>query len=172
MLASLLSFALILFPQPTVLRTPAGQAPGSSLDGLNAAVAAQRAALLGLARIADAQRAAQARAQARAQAPRPTPTPVRAAGVAASGAPSAGCAVADIIRSVWTRDAEWAIGIAMRESHCQAGARNPSGANGIFQLLGHHDLFPADCQDEFNATCNIRAAWTLYQGSGRSPWSY
>jgi hypothetical protein len=83
-----------------------------------------------------------------------------------------GCQYADLIRSVWSQDAEWAIGIAWRESNCTAGASNPSGAHGLFQMLGHHDIFVAiGCEDEFNPECNARAAWSLYQGSGRRPWA-
>ncbi len=86
------------------------------------------------------------------------------------------CGYADLIRSVWSQDAEWAIGIAYRESRCQAGAANSEGASGLFQLMlpMHNDLLtsvgcvPSQWSDP---SCNVRAAYALYQGSGRSPWS-
>lgn len=80
-----------------------------------------------------------------------------------------GCAYADLIRSIWTRDADWAIGIAWRESRCIPTARNPSGASGLFQMMLplHADLFDGPWSDP---AVNVRAAWRLYQGSGRAPW--
>ena len=80
-----------------------------------------------------------------------------------------GCAYASLIRSIWQRDAEWAIGIAWRESRCIPTAYNPSGAEGLFQLLGHGDLM-AGCSWS-DPACNTRAAWRLYEGSGRRPWA-
>ena len=87
--------------------------------------------------------------------------------------PTYGCVYADEIRNVWQQDADWAIHIAMRESGCDQSAYNRSGASGVFQLLNHGDLLAAVCldADPFLADCNIRAAWLLYQGSGRSPWN-
>jgi soluble lytic murein transglycosylase-like protein len=85
------------------------------------------------------------------------------------------CQYADLIRSIWQKDAEWAIGIAYRESRCIPTARNASGASGLFQMMMpmHSGLFIAACgsTDWTNPECNIRAAWILYQGSGRSPWN-
>lgn len=94
-------------------------------------------------------------------------------------APQPGCGVADLIRAAWadTPDAEWAIAVAMRESHCTSGARNPSGASGIFQLMMplHRQLIVDVCGEPaddlvFDAACNINAARALYAGAGRSPW--
>lgn len=86
-------------------------------------------------------------------------------------APSS-CQYDGLIHQVWERDADWAVRIAWRESRCTATSYNRSGATGVFQLLGHQDLLNAVCMngDGFNAECNIRAAWLLYQSSGRSPW--
>lgn len=88
-----------------------------------------------------------------------------------------GCAYASLIRSVWLQDAEWAIGIAWRESNCQPTARNgSSGSAGLFQLLGHEDMFRYACPGQDPAMswadpeCNVRAAWHLYEGAGRAPW--
>lgn len=83
------------------------------------------------------------------------------------------CQYADLIRAHWPRDAEWAISIAWRESRCRPDAYNPSGASGLFQLLGHQDLVEAVCPggSVFDPVCNVKAAWALYSGSGRSPWS-
>jgi soluble lytic murein transglycosylase-like protein len=85
------------------------------------------------------------------------------------------CQYADLIRSIWQRDAEWAIGIAYRESRCIPTARNASGASGLFQMMMpmHSDLFMTACgsTDWANPECNIKAAWLLYQSSGRSPWA-
>lgn len=143
------------------------------LDGLNEAARAEmdRRTFLTAALVAekarlDAEAAALREAQQRAA--RAVSRPVRTS-VDWDGGP---CAYADLIRSVWTQDAEWAISIAWRESRCQPGAANPSGAHGLFQMLGHHDIFMAiGCPDEFDPGCNVRAAWSLYQGSGRAPWS-
>lgn len=83
------------------------------------------------------------------------------------------CAYADLIRSIWQQDAEWAIGIAWRESRCQPAARNPEGAAGLFQLYRHDDLIAAagpGCVWS-DPVCNTTAAWRLYLGCGRGPWS-
>lgn len=89
-----------------------------------------------------------------------------------SGSP---CQYADLIRSIWQRDAEWAISIAYRESRCIPTARNASGASGLFQMMMpmHSGIFLAVCghTDWTDPECNIKAAWSLYQGSGRSPWN-
>lgn len=85
------------------------------------------------------------------------------------------CAYAGLIRSIWQRDAEWAIGIAFRESRCQPNALNASGSSGLFQILMplHARLVAAVCgiaASVFDAVCNVRVAWALYSGSGRAPW--
>lgn len=92
--------------------------------------------------------------------------------------PTNGCAYEGLIRSIWTEDADWAVSVAMRESRCQPGASNPSGAHGLFQMLGHHDIFVrVGCEDEFNPECNAKAAFSLYQGlkaqgkDPRAPWN-
>jgi hypothetical protein len=69
-----------------------------------------------------------------------------------------------------------ALEIAWRESRCDPGARNPSGASGLFQLMLplHSGLFwqvclagPASWHDPW---CNAHAARLLYDGSGWRPW--
>lgn len=85
------------------------------------------------------------------------------------------CAYADLIRSVWKTDSEWAIQIAWRESRCIATARHPEGASGLFQMMLplHHRLFESvgcNASQWSDPSCNVRAAWFLYQGSGRRPW--
>jgi len=85
------------------------------------------------------------------------------------------CQVEPLIREIWQTDVEWALRIAWRESRCVPSARNPSGSSGIFQLQLplHNDLLrAAGCTpaDWDIPSCNIRAAWLLYQGAGRRPW--
>jgi hypothetical protein len=85
------------------------------------------------------------------------------------------CVVEPLIREIWTADTEWALRIAWRESRCVATARNRSGSSGIFQLqlpLHNDMLIAAGCRPEDWSipSCNIRAAWLLYQGAGRRPW--
>jgi membrane-bound lytic murein transglycosylase MltF len=65
--------------------------------------------------------------------------------------------------------------VAGRESHWDPGARNPSGAAGLFQLVlpMHDDLFwalgvsPAAWSDPY---WNARAARELWDSSGVAPW--
>lgn len=103
------------------------------------------------------------------------------AGAGTREAPPSECALADAIRAAWagTGDEEWAVSVAWRESRCGPGARNASGASGIFQLMMpmHRALVAHICgepADElvFDADCNIRAARALYDGSGRRPWNF
>lgn len=83
----------------------------------------------------------------------------------AVSAPS-GCQYEHLIRATWQEAQDWAIGIAMRESGCTAGATSPDGARGVFQLLGHVDDGCA-----YDAACNIAAAWALYQACHEGPWT-
>ncbi len=108
-----------------------------------------------------------------------TTTTVRPTGGGNVGGTSANnterCAYADLIRSIWTVDSEWAIGIAWRESRCIPTARHPEGASGLFQMMLplHRRIFEAvgcDATQWSEPSCNVRAAWLLYQGSGRRPW--
>lgn len=84
--------------------------------------------------------------------------------------------VQDEIIEVFGVAAPWAQSIAVRESHCEPGAYNPSSASGIFQLLGHSDLLQAACPQVSSSIswsvsdCNIRAAYMLFEGSGIAPW--
>jgi hypothetical protein len=121
-----------------------------------------------------------AAAAVRAHPSRPSSRSGVAAGtskpVATGVSPVGGCpaSIVALIRSVWTRDADWAIRIAWRESRCQPGAHNGhSSAAGLFELLGHADMYRAvGCSPSqwAEASCNTRAAFLLYQGSGRGPW--
>jgi hypothetical protein len=67
--------------------------------------------------------------------------------------------------------------IAGRESGFDAGARNSSGASGLFQLMLplHDDLFyavGAHPYDWPNAIWNALAARALWNSSGISPWGH
>jgi hypothetical protein len=95
-------------------------------------------------------------------------------------------AVKDEIDRVFGTAAPWAESVAVRESHCEPGARNgSSGSAGLFQLLGHDDLLRAACPTHIvagktvayppseswsNYDCNIRAAKDLYDAAGIAPW--
>lgn len=90
------------------------------------------------------------------------------------------CPLAAQIMEVWagTGDEHWAVDTAIRESRCQPGARNPSGASGVFQLMLplHAGLFAEVCLAGAHVWddpgCNIAAARLLYDGSGRRPWNF
>ena len=77
-----------------------------------------------------------------------------------------------LIRAKFGEQADHAVHIAIRESHCDPAAYNKSGASGVFQLLGHGDLLAVVCldADPFWAECNIDAAYLLWQSSGWQPW--
>lgn len=89
---------------------------------------------------------------------------------------SSECGYAQQIMDTWagTGDEHWAVDTAIRESRCQPGARNPSGASGVFQMMMplHARLIRDVCgwDGVFDADCNIRAAKALYDGAGRRPW--
>lgn len=80
------------------------------------------------------------------------------------------CVYEALIRSVWRRDADWAVRIAWRESRCEPGVTSPDGAKGLFQLLGHENLAAGGCS-LYEAACNVAAAWRLYEIAGRAPWA-
>jgi hypothetical protein len=74
--------------------------------------------------------------------------------------------------SAWS----WGQGIIMRESHNQPSAQNPSSsAAGCWQLLAMHDhrYYAVGCTpaQKYDALCNNKAAYHLYQAAGTSPWS-
>jgi len=126
--------------------------------------------------VKDAEIAAYLDTLARQPATRSTPIVVAPRTGTSQASPSDGCGYADAIREAWsdTPDAEWAVAVAWRESHCDPAAYNPSGASGLFQLLGHQNLIDQVCgvgASPFDAACNIAAARALYQGAGRSPWA-
>lgn len=82
-------------------------------------------------------------------------------------------AIRRVIVRVWGSEASWAFGIVQRESGFNPGATNASsGACGLFQMLGHEDMFAAAgfggrCHE---AVANIEVAHNLYLISGQSPW--
>lgn len=96
-------------------------------------------------------------------------TPISNARCADRGRPDIGA----LIESVFGPAGPWAESVAVRESGCSPTAYNPSGAEGIFQLLGHADILVAVCGSNAwqDASCNVRGAYSLYLGSGTSPWS-
>lgn len=81
--------------------------------------------------------------------------------------------IGSLIESVFGPAGPWAESVAVRESGCTPTAYNPSGAEGLFQMLGHSDIFVAICGSDnwADASCNVHAAYSLYLGSGTSPWS-
>lgn len=103
--------------------------------------------------------------------------PLAAACAPAPPGPScAGTAVGNVIATAFAgTDVGHAEYIAWRESRCDPGARNSSGASGLFQLELplHQDLLNAACplypawQDPY---CNATAARLLYNSSGFAPW--
>ncbi len=82
--------------------------------------------------------------------------------------------VEQMLRAKFGDQGDHAVRIAIRESHCQPGARNSSGASGVMQLMVplHSDLLAAVCldADPFWAECNIDAAKLLYNSAGWAPW--
>ena len=79
-----------------------------------------------------------------------------------------------LICSVFTEDCDRAVRVARCESGLDPYARNPSGAAGLFQLLGHGDLFAArgwdvatDWSDPYK---NTVVAHDLWVESGWRPW--
>lgn len=89
---------------------------------------------------------------------------------------SQACAdLAGIVNSVFGDQAGHALDVARRESGCTDTAYNPSGASGVFQLLGHQDLLDQVCpgvpNNAFDPQCNTLAAKILYDGSGWAPWA-
>lgn len=89
------------------------------------------------------------------------------------------CPLSGEIQAAWagTGDEHWAVDVAIRESHCDPGAYNRSGASGVFQLMMplHSVLVASVCGSSdkvFEPGCNIAAARVLYDGSGRRPWAF
>lgn len=83
---------------------------------------------------------------------------------------------AAIINQVWagTGQEAHALNVVQKESGCTDTAYNPSGASGLFQLLGHEDMIAVICGPNgsaFDPTCNAKVALQLYSGSGWSPWA-
>lgn len=176
---------------PTTASAVTGEAAAQYLADANAMMVAQYVAAEAervaaeeaaaeadrVAQEAEAQRVA-AELSARAQAAVVTqPVAPQQVSVPVSAPAPSGCAYESLIRSVFIEDASWAVSIAMRESGCRADAYNPSGASGLFQLLGHENIVADVCpgrdpyQAVFDPVCNVNAAHVLYLGSGRAPWN-
>jgi hypothetical protein len=69
----------------------------------------------------------------------------------------------------------WGTAIIMRESGNNPSAQNPSStAAGCWQMLRMHDhrYYSVGCTpaQKYDALCNTKAAYTLYQAAGTSPW--
>ena len=83
--------------------------------------------------------------------------------------------VKDLIVSVFGVASEWAQSVAVRESHCTAGAYNSSGASGVMQVMMpmHAALVSTTCGNVsvFDASCNVRVAYQLFDQVGPSPWA-
>lgn len=83
-------------------------------------------------------------------------------------------AIKRVIVRVWGGNSDWAFGIVQRESGFNPAATNSSsGACGLFQMLGHEDMFRVAgyggrCHE---AVANIEVAFTLFKAAGRSPWA-
>lgn len=81
------------------------------------------------------------------------------------------------INKHWPGDKSWARKIVWRESRNNPAAANPrSSARGCAQLLQSyhaHRYYKVGCTPAqwANPDCNIKAAWTLYQEAGTSPWA-
>lgn len=72
-------------------------------------------------------------------------------------------------------DAQWReplSRIMFRESHCQPGAHNPSGASGLTQVM---PMWADDCggvpSDLFDPAFNLRCAHHVWEVSGWGAWS-
>lgn len=82
--------------------------------------------------------------------------------------------IESLICSVFAEDCDRAVRVARCESHLNPAARNASGAAGLFQLLGHADLYAAhgwdaatDWSDPYK---NTVVAHDLWSSSGWGPW--
>jgi hypothetical protein len=95
---------------------------------------------------------------------------------AATGSSGCPAAIVRIIQRDFGRNAAWAVGIAWRESRCQANAANRrSQARGIFQMMVplHARQFAAvgcSWRQWANPSCNIAAAAHLFHEQGARPW--
>lgn len=161
-----------------VVSRPASDQPAYSLVGVAETVVAGAVYAAGVERV-EHDRADAARAARRVT---PAPPVPRAQPVVQVNSSGERCQYADLIRSIWTQDAEWLIGIAWRESRCTSDAKSPTGCWGILQLCVplHLGIFRYVCPEltaelgndvALNAECNIRAGWHLYTGAGRRPWA-
>lgn len=80
-----------------------------------------------------------------------------------------------LICSVFTEDCDRAVRVARCESNLNPYARNRSGALGLFQLLGHADMFEArgwsEAADWSDPYRNTVVAHDLWSSSGWGPWA-
>lgn len=155
------------------------QPPGSSLEGINeplTRIIADRAAQAAAAEAARQEAARQAAARAAAARPATPSAPV------VRSAPTTQCP-ADIVALIhkhWDRFgvdvANWAIGIAWRESNCRPDVTSPTRCAGVFQTAVplHGDLYASLGYDwrtaAWEAEPNIAVAAALYASSGPGPW--
>jgi hypothetical protein len=168
-------------PRQSIAASRPVQVPGSSLEGINEPLSAiilwqNTVAQNEAAAKAQAETAARAAAAARATQRSATPSaPV------VRSAPTTRCPaeIVDLIHKHWDRFgvdvANWAIGIAWRESNCRPDVTSSTGCAGIFQLWsGHAGLFTAAGfsfhPDAWSAEPNIIVAANLYASSGPGPW--
>ena len=152
------------------------QKAAESVGAEDAARAAKIAADAEAARVVKAKEdaaAQQRRTQAASVKISTTPSPVNRSG--------GQCGYADQIRATFGSAGDWAVSIAWRESNCTPGSKSPTGCWGLFQLCVplHMDLFRYVCPDlsaqlgntvALDPSCNIAAAYHLYQGAGTGPW--
>lgn len=164
----------------TTVATREVQPPGSSLDGINEPLSA---VILWQRTVHDNEVAAaeQARQQAAAAAAA-RPRTVTASAPPVRSAPTTQCPadVVALIHKYWDRFgvdvANWAVGIAWRESNCRPDVTSPTNCAGTFQLAVplHADLFTALGYDwrtaAWQSEPNIAAAALLYSSSGPGPW--
>lgn len=78
-----------------------------------------------------------------------------------------------VICSVFTTNCAQAVRVARCESGLNPNAANPSGARGLFQLLGHQSLYEAhgwSSADWADPYVNTVVAHDLWRSSGWSPW--
>jgi hypothetical protein len=94
--------------------------------------------------------------------PPPPPPPVRAAASTPVPAPPVSADRASILAIIgsysWNFDE--AVAVAVCESGLNPNARNPSGATGLFQIIGGNPAM-------FDPATNVAAAWAKYQDGVR-----
>lgn len=158
----------------------ANAVPGSTLEGINGPLS--EIIWYNGAKAAEEQRAAEAEAARQRQAaiatqPSATVSAPRPVSPRATQCPAE---IVDLIHKYWDRFgvdvAEWAIGIAWRESNCRPDVTSPTGCAGVFQTAVplHGGLYASLGYDwhtaAWQAEPNIAVAAALYASSGPGPW--